>query len=172
MKDLFDIKEETNLEIVELTTGSNGYPANISKALDASSLDNFASVQEIADNYNLDIVTIYQKNGWHFWQNKGTAFKPIEISSADFGDNYSELGPQDEEDFIESEVTPLLESAESFEKIQFVLDRQKEIWEEVEKLEEDEIVITHEGHYYETFKTKTLSFSEDTHNWTIALIQK
>jgi hypothetical protein len=172
MKDLYQISESTNLDLVELTKGSNGYPSGISKALDASSLDNFAEVEEIANTYDLEIVKIHQKNGWHFWENLGWINKPISIDSSDFGDDYSEIGPQDEEDFIKSEVKHLLESVESFDQIQSILDWKKEIWEEVQNLEEDEIVITHEGRYYETFKTKSLFFSEDTHNWKIALIEK
>lgn len=172
MTTLFEISELTNLELVELTKGRNGYPSGISKALDASSLDNFTEVEEIANTYNLEIVKIHQKDGWHFWENKGWVNKPISIDSSDFGDNYSEIHPMDEEDFIDNEVKPLLEDLTNFEEIQALLESKKEIWEEVEQLEDDEIVITHEGAYYDTFKTKTLSFSEDTHNWKIALIEK
>lgn len=172
MKDLYQISESTNLDLVELTTGSNGYPSNISKALDASSLENFTEVQEIAQKYDLEIITIHQKNGWHFWENLGWTKKPISVDSSDFGDNYSEIPLMDEEDFIENEVKPLLEAAESFEEIQTILDCKQKIWEQVKILEENEIVITHEGNYYETFQKETLSFSEDTHNWKIALIEK
>lgn len=125
MKKLSKIAESNNLELVELTEGRNGYPQNISKAIDASSLENFKQVEEIAEKHELGIILIHQKDGWHFWEDKGRIFDGIKVTSSEFGDNYSEIFKQDEEDFIKSEVAPLLEDAESFEQIQAVLDTKK-----------------------------------------------
>lgn len=172
MTDLYQISENHNLEIVELTAGRNGYPSNISKAIDTSNLDSFEEVKEIAEAYDLEIISIHQKDGWHFWENKGWTNKAISVDASCFGDNYSEIPLMDEEDFIENEVKSILESAKSFDEIQAILDCKKEIWDQVNVLEENEIVITHEGNYHETFQRETLSFSEDTHNFKIALIEK
>lgn len=172
MKTLHEIAEENNLEIVDVTTGSNGYPSNTYYAIDATGFESFDKVAEFADDNNLDISLLHRKDGWHFYESKGRTWKPIQVSSEDYGDNYTEFSKMDEEDFINEEVKPLIEDATEFEQIQAILETKREIWEQIDLMDENEIVITHEGRYYETVSKVCLSFSEDTHNWIIALTEK
>lgn len=171
MKTLHEIAEENNLEIIDLTTGTNGYPSGTYYGIDATSFNTFKEVEEFADKNDLEIINIHRKNGWHFWESKGTCYKPYEITSDVYGDNYSQIEKIDEEDFINEEVKPLIEAADTFEEIEAIISGKKEIWEQVELIDEDEIVITHEGNYYQTMKKITLSFSEDTHNYSIAFVE-
>jgi len=56
------------------------------------------------------------------------------------------------------------------DSLQEFLDHQKEIMEKLEDAEEDEIVITNCGRYYDTIKKHSMSFSFDTHTSVIGLI--
>lgn len=172
MKDLHLVSEQTNLDLIEITTGRNGYPSGLYKALDASNLENFKEVQEIAEKHDLDIVKVHQRDGWSLWENQGWANEPFKNSSDDFGDNYTEFYKMTETEFFENEIHPLIAEIEDFETLEKLLESKKEVWEEIENMEDDEFVVTHEGYYYETLKKESLSFYHDTHNYKIALVLK
>jgi hypothetical protein len=169
--DLHELAELHNLAVIETTQGINGYPKNTGFAL--MGFDSWSQLEQLAQEHTLEIVSLHRRDGWHFWENKGRVIKPYENSSDDYGDNYSEVSKMDEEEFLKQEVMFFFEDEkESFDQIESFLKTKKEIWEEVEKMEDDEVVITHEGRYYETIKKHSLYFCHDTHNYRIALVVK
>ena len=164
------IASKYGLDIISTTTASNGYPQNVKDAM--VGFETFEQAQKLAEKYNLSIQSFTKKDGWGFWvRNNNVIFAPYENSCEDYGDNFNELAKMSEADFIEDEVTPFLEGYNlNFERIEELIKNKKEIWEEVSSLEEGEIVITHEGRYYETIKKKSMYFSHDTRNYIIGLI--
>lgn len=167
--DLRDIAEKEGLDYIYTTSEGNGYPRNLKPAI--IGFNTFGQAQEIADKYNLSIESFETKDGWGLWtRNNRRMYEPYQNSAEDYGDNYSEIHKMDEDDFIENEVQPLLEDAESFDKIEAILKEKKEIWEQVEVMEDDEIVITSYGTYYQTIKKTSMYFSHDTRHYTIGLI--
>ncbi|TXD47321.1 hypothetical protein [Polaribacter sp. IC073] len=172
MKDLRELANENNLKVSEITTGSNGYPSGLYNCIMVDDFNSFKEVEEFATTHNLEIIQIHQRDGWSLWENKGSMYKSFENSSEDYGDDYAEFPKMDEAEFIENEVTPLLEDTASFDAISLILEAKKEIWEEIEEMEEGEVVISYQGNYSETIKKHSLSFYHDTHSYAIALINK
>ena len=172
MKTLQKIAERHGLELIETTDKSNGYPSNLKGAI--IGFENFKQAEEIAEKYNLEISCFEKKDGWHFYYRTGAnMYQAFTNSSSDYGDNYSEIPKIDEEDFIENEVRWFLEdNLKSFEQIESFLSAKKEIWKEVDKMEEDEIVITYEGNYYETIKKESMYFYHDTKHFVIGVQEK
>lgn len=166
-----EIAEIYDLKYIETTSDGNGYPSNIKGAI--IGFETFEQAQELAEITRLEIQIFSKKDGWSLWYRTGhTAFTTFENSARDFGDNYTEVYAKSEEEFITEEVSPFLEDNEftSFDEIEEFLKSKKELWEAIEDAEEDEIVIAHEGRFYETIKGKSMSFSHDTKTSTIGLI--
>lgn len=164
-----DIAEIENLELFETTSERNGYPRNLKHAL--KGFETFEQAQEIADKYDLEIQTFKKKDGWGLWyRTGGKAYEAFENGAEDYGDNYQEFSKMEEVDFIDQEIIPFIEDIESLERIEDILKIKKEIWEEIQDLDDDEIVITHLGCYWETIKQKSMYFYHDTNHYTIGLI--
>lgn len=164
-----EIAELENLEVIETTVGMNGYPKNIKSAI--VGFESFEHAQKLANEYGLSIESFTKRDGWHLWnRNNNTVYEPYKNSAEDYGDNYTEIPKMDETDFIESEMRWFLEDVESFEEIDKFIKIKREVWECIEIMEDDEIVILHEGSYYETIKKESMAFSHDTRNYIIGLI--
>lgn len=167
-----NIAYEHGLEIINTTSERNGYPSNLKKAI--IGFENFKQAEEIAEKYNLEITSFEKKDGWDLWyRTNSSIYEPFSNSSEDYGDNYSQLYKMDEEDFIENEVKFFFDNnIESFEQIEAFLSAKKEIWNHICKMEDDEIVIAHEGNYYETIKKESMYFYYDTKHFVIGLQEK
>ena len=162
---------EKNLEIISMTKGRNGYPSGTYSAIDASKCENFEEVQKIAEENNLEIIFAHKRDGWDFWEFQGVAFEPINVR-AHFEterDNYQCLNKMTEADFIAEEVDPILEDKSTFKEIEEILHTKKAIWDDVKNLEPTQFVVLEDGVYIDKFENKSLSLSDDTHNWIIAL---
>ena len=171
-KDYIDIRalaEELGLDYIETTTARNGYPQDIKPAL--IGFKTFSQAQEIADTYNLSIESFESKDGWHLWtRNNRTMYEPYNNSAEDYGDNYNDLWKMDEEEFYEAEVEPALENFDNLTDLKNFIKEKEEIFEEMEKMDDEEIIITHEGRYYETIKKESMNWSHDTKHHIIGLI--
>lgn len=171
-KDYLDIRMlavELDLGYIETTTGTNGYPKNLKPAL--VGFETFEQAQEIADTYNLSIESFESKDGWRLWtRNNRTMYEPYNNSAEDYGDNYNDLWKMDEEEFYEAEVEPILENFDNLTDLKNFIKEKEEIFEEMEKMSDEEIIITHEGRYYETIKKQSMSWSHDTRHYIIGLI--
>lgn len=163
------IAESEGLEFIETTSQKNGYPSNLEGAI--IGFKTFQQAEEIAEEFGLEITTFEKQDGWNLWcRTNGRPQRAFSNSSEDYGDNYQEVGKMDEEDFIENEVMFFFDDAKSFDQIESFLKQKKEIWEEVENMEDDEIVITHDGRYSETIKKESMHFYHDTKHSAIGLI--
>lgn len=172
---LREIAELNNVTYIETTSGNNGYPQSIKGAI--IGFDTFEEAQKLADEHNLSIEFFTKKDGWALWyRTESTAHELINNSSNDYGDDYSTFWKMTEEDFINQEITPiikeLIEDNASFEFIESFVKQQKELFVKIDDLEDNEIVITCQGEYYDTIKEKSMYFSHDTKHITIGLINR
>jgi hypothetical protein len=169
-QDKRELAEVEGLQYIETTSERNGYPSNLKGAI--IGFEEFKQAEYWAEKLGLSIETFSKKDGWDLWHREGSgAYKAFENSSDDFGDNYQEIPKMTEEEFIESEVKFFFEDdKESFDEIESFLKQKKEIWEEVEKMDDNEIVITNEGRYSETIKKESMYFYNDTKHIAIGLI--
>jgi hypothetical protein len=168
-----EFSEIHNLDVIETTIGSNGYPEHLKDAL--IGFENFSQAKEIAEEYGFKIEAFHKKDGWALWErNNNTRYEAFKNDSSDFGDDYHEYNMDsfdDEADFISEEIEPFFESFKSFDDVEQFLESKKELWEKIQECEDDEVVITSSGRYFDTIKTTSMAFSHDTHNYVIGLIE-
>lgn len=169
--DFYTIAEIENLEVIETTSGVNGYPKSLKKAL--IGFDTFEQAEKVANEYGLSIEFFEKRDGRQLYYRTGsTAFEEIEISGNSYGDDYSSFRSSDLANFYENEVKPMIADFETYEQLEDFLEKKKKIYEAIEDLEDDEIVITYCGEYYDVVKMKTMSFSEDSKTTVIGLINR
>lgn len=170
--DLEKIAKKNGLDIIETTSSSNGYPSNVGKAI--IGFNSFSQAEELAVKYNLELAQFNKRDGWHFWFRTGAGVnEPYNNSAEDYGDNHSGFLKMEEEDFLESEVNWFFENGpECFDQIDAFIKTKREIWEQIKKMEDDEMVITFEGNYMETIKRKSMYFYHDTKHMVIGLQEK
>mgnify|MGYP000977728099 CR=1 FL=1 len=168
---LREIAETNGLTYAESTSGSNGYPSNIKGII--IDFENFEDAENLAEKHNLSVEYFQKKDGWQLWERTGNqAHEPMKNSSDDYGDNYSQLEKMNEKVFYESEVKDSLENFDNLEDLQNFLSKKQELFEEIENMEVDEIVITCQDEYYETIKKVSMYFTHDTNHVTIGLIDR
>ena len=168
-KDLVEIAIENGLQLVETTAKSTGYPERLQEAI--IGFDTFEQAEELAKENGLSIESFHQNEGCDLWYRTGsTAYEPFRRSAEDFGDDYSEFSKEDLEDFYENEVQPMVSDFENFDDLRSFLDQKEKIKDELEDAEDDEIVITRCGEYYDTIKERTMSYNYDSHSYAIGLI--
>jgi hypothetical protein len=169
--DLREIAENNGLTYAESTSGTNGYPSNIKGII--IGFDNFQDAEELAEKHGLNIEFFTKKDGWDLWERTNNqAHEPMKNSSDDYGDNYSQLEKMNEKVFYESEIKDSIENFDNLEDLQNFLSKKQELFEEIEKMEVDEIVITYQGDFYETIKKVSMSFTHDTKTTIIGLIDR
>ena len=169
--DLREIAENNGLTYAESTSGTNGYPSNIKGII--IGFDNFKDAEKLADKHGLTIEFFTKKDGWDLWERTNNqAHEPMKNSSDDYGDNYSQLEKMNEKVFFESEVKDSIENFDNLEDLQNFLSKKQELFEEVKKMEVDEIVITYQGDFYEIIKKESMYFAHDTEHITIGLIDR
>ena len=166
---LREIADNNGLTYAESTNGSNGYPSNIKGII--IGFDNFEDAEKLAEEHNLTIEFFTKKDGWQLWERTNNkAHEPMKNSSDDYGDNYNQLEKMNEKVFYESEIKDSLENFDNLEDLQNFLSKKQELFEEIEKMEVDEIVITYQGDFYETIKKVSMYFAHDTKTTIIGLI--
>jgi len=169
--DLREIAELNGLTYAESTSGSNGYPNGIKGII--IGFEYFQDAEELAEKHGLTIEFFTKKDGWDLWERTNNqAHEPMKNSSDDYGDNYSQLEKMNEKVFFESEIKDSLENFDNLEDLQNFLSKKQELFEEVEKMEVDEVVITYQGDFYETIKKVSMSFTHDTKTTIIGLIDR
>jgi len=170
-QDLLEIIQmDYDLEMIETTTGTNGYPRCLKKAL--IGLKNFEQVEEIANKYpEVRITTFHKRDGWQLWErDNNTTYEALQNSASDFGDDYTQFTSEDAEDYFENEVKPFLEDFENFEDLNKFLKEREEVLDKIQLLDDNELVITYQGRYYDTIEKKSMSFYHDTHHYAIGVI--
>lgn len=79
------MKTYEDLQQVEVTQGSNGYPEGIYNAYKS---DSIKELQEVQANEGGELVILKKRDGWHFFQNEGNTYYDSFIDA-----------PQHEQDF-------------------------------------------------------------------------
>lgn len=75
MSRMNEIAYVCGLDVVETTTGRNGYPQNIKQAI--IGFDNWKYAESTAERYGLRITTLHKRDGWQLWERNGdTTLEP------------------------------------------------------------------------------------------------
>ena len=165
--EIMELADENGLDWIEITEGRNGYPERLHKAI--IGFDSFDKAAKFAEKYNLETKMFHKKDGWQLWEDQGWVNKPIEVTEEMYGDNYKIFPKMEESEFFEMEVEDVVNEIDNFnDLIEFVNDNE-DIWEKIDQMEDDELVIAFCGNYSDTVKNNSLSWNHDTNNYLIGV---
>lgn len=157
--------------MIDTTSAMNGYPQGLKKAI--IGFDSFEQADKLAKENGLSIEIFTKRDGWNLWYRTGDkAWEPFERSAEEYGDDYREFSNEDLEEFYENEVQPSVSDFADFASLRSFLDNKEKIYDKIEEADDDELVITLDGNYYETIKKTTMSYCYDTHHFAIGLIDR
>lgn len=164
------IAYKNGLELIETTSKSNGYPANLKKAI--IGFDTFEQAKKIAREYKLSIEIFTKRDGWQLYYRTGnSAYEPFRNSASTYCEDSCEFTREDIDTFYEEEVKPCLDQFDDFESLLEFVNRKQEILEKLKLIDDDEIVIVTQGYYYKTLPKISMGFHCDTETVVIGLIE-
>ncbi|WP_277264817.1 hypothetical protein [Prevotella corporis] len=166
------IAYEHGLQLIETTSEKNGYPRNLKRAI--IGFENFKQAEELAKQYDLSIEEFYKKDGWSlYYRTKKRVSEPFENDSDEYGDDYLSYEKMSESEFFKVEnLKDSFRDLNTFEEIEEFLEREREIFEEIDNMDENQLVITYCGRYYETIDKTSVEFYHDTEYRVIGLVEK
>lgn len=165
---LENIAYENSLEYVTTCSkGNNGYPSNLMGAI--IGIDNIEQARELARKHDLDIILLHKRDGWNMYERMDYATEPLKPRADWYGDDYTFYEESDREDYYENEVKPFLSDFNDFEGLERFVNTQKNIYDELENIDETQYVVTYQGSYYETIDKECMMWSYDTHTYVIGL---
>lgn len=170
-RNLEDIAYENGLELIETTSGWNGYPQGLQKAI--IGFDSFEQADELAKKNGLSIEIFSKRDGWNLWYRTGNkAWEPFERSAEEYGDEYRQYSKEDLEGFYMHEVQPNVDAFDDFASLRDYLNGMEDVRDKIEDADDDELVLASFGGYYDTIKKTTMAYSYDTHHFAIGLIDR
>lgn len=161
---------KTNYEEIETTSASNGYPSHLKWA--TIGFETFEEAEEYAKENGGSIMSFHKRDGWNLWVRENAVYEPYTVSEDDYGDNHEllEYGSIDEDNFCDLYIKQAIEGVDDVKTIAEIVSNAKDIWNAYKDLSEGEAVHIQEGCYAEVIKIKTMSWSYDTHNYTIGVL--
>lgn len=162
--------EIDRLDLTEINTTSkrNGYPSNIGDAV--IGFDNYEQALEFAERFGLTIMCFEKRDGWGLWYRSHVAIEPLTNTSEQRGDNYLSFEKMTEAEYYDEQVRPRLADFDNLSDLETFIDRQVEIWECIERMGENQLVITCNGCYDETVDKTTMHWYHDTKHVAIGCI--
>ena len=176
-KDLNDLAVNCglDLEVITTTTGRNGYPENLMKAV--IGFENYEQAYKFAKENKLELIRVQRKFGSDLWNRLGTAFSALERNGSEFGDDYTVYDPTDyydeqefsEDKFYEKTVKDIIGDMETFDQARDLLDGFENVSKALSVCDDDELVVC-SGSYdvVETIKAHCMRYSYDSTSYAIA----
>ncbi len=161
---------KTLYDTIETTSASNGYPEHLKRA--TVGFDTFEEAQEYAQENGGSVYSFMRRDGWQLWVREGSVYEPYQITEADFDDNtellrYEEI---DEDNFVDLYIKQRIEGLDEVNAISEAVKSAEALWKAYNELDEDEACVVVCGEYDHTIKTTSMSFSYDTKNWIIGVL--
>lgn len=175
MKSINEIASENGLMVIDTTTGLNGYPQCLKKAI--IGFENFEQAENLAEEYHLDIEIFTKRDGWQFWnRDANMAYDAFERSASDYGENFQQFeANMSQDDFLQQVgaaefLDELADEEDGLDRIEGYMKDLRVLYNAIAKASDDEIVIADGDVYVETIKEKTMQYSYDTKHYVIGLI--
>lgn len=175
MKSINEIASENGLQVINTTTGLNGYPQSLKEAI--IGFEDFEQAEKLAEEYHLDIEIFTKRDGWQFWnRDNNSVYDAFERSASDYGENFQQFeANMSQDDFLQqvgaaSFIDELADEEDGLDRIEEYMKDLRELYNAIAKASDDEIVIADGDVYVETIKEKTMQYSYDTKNYVIGLI--
>lgn len=175
MKSINEIASENGLHVISTTTGLNGYPQFLKKAI--IGFENFEQAENLAEEYHLDIEIFTKRDGWQLWnRDNNHAYDAFDRSASDYGENYQQFeSNMSQDDFLQQIgaadfIHGLAHEEDGLDRIEDYIKGIRELYDEIVIADDDEIVIAEGDVYVETIKEQTMQYSYDTKHYVIGLI--
>ena len=176
VKSSYDLRDmicdDTDLKAAEITTGMNGYPRGLRGAvLLGGSGKTIEQMQELADMYGVELVSLHRRDGWKLWECEGwasnlydyVAFMDQRNDNLHYWESYKAYA---------DELREYAEDIEDEKREDFLAEAERvEGWQ----LEKNEVLCAPNGYPYlllddvEKVDRMVDCFNYDTHNYTLAL---
>ena len=163
-----------DLDIVEVTSGINGYPSNLRQAVVGFS--SFDAAKELAEKYLKNVVLLHKRDGWNLYEIKGNSLgSEPELSPEDLGYQRRWDGWTDESDLIEDFVDKI-DGYDDLSVVIAIANDYTQIYEDLQTLGDDEVIFAEpkndagDSVPWEKVKEHPTSWSYDTHNYIVAVI--
>lgn len=165
----YDLAEQLGLDIVSVTSASNGYPQNVQLAL--IGFDTFEQAEDVANANGLTIVRLYKRDGWKLWAEQGAAWGPIKLGAEDYGCDYMSFDSSWDNDDLTDDLRGVIDGIEELDDIFTIVDFYKKIKEELYCISDDEQVIArmYDADTIEVIKKEVMSWHDDANSSTTAI---
>lgn len=170
-----EIASENGLQVISTTTGLNGYPRFLKKAI--IGFENYEQAEKLAEEYHLDIEIFTKRDGWQLWsRDNNRAYDAFERSAEDYGENYQQFSADmSQDDFLQQVGAAdffdgLADEEDGLDIIEEYITDLRKLYDEIAIADDDEIVIADGDVYVETIKKRTMQYSYDTKHYVIGLI--
>lgn len=120
-------------------------------------------------NLHLEPTVIHRRASENFWHVVGRAYAPLEITAADYGENYEVYDKSDAELFKQNAMNSLCDF-DSLKDVAEYAAKAAVTLEKIKELKPGQIVVAYCDEYIETTDRRTMFFSNDSNIWTIGLI--
>ena len=148
------------MQTIEITTGINGYPSHLHKAY--IGFETFEQAEEFAKKNDGVVVALRKRDGWQFWESEGRVYEPFHVDGDTYGDDYSsETSQENWEIACRDLLSAMISDGASLEDISNAVKDMIAVSEKIDRLDDNEAVLLYQGKYYDTVRTRTMSYSED-----------
>ena len=167
--DLEQIAEGNNLTCIETTSERNGYPSNLEYAIIGFST--FEEAQKLADKYGLIIEFFERKEGQDlYYRTCKQAYEELKINACWYGDDFEDYDNNSGKDFFKDEVKDRLSEFDNFEDLDKFIYEKKEIYDAINRIDDNQLVLTNNGIFYSIIDQHSMSFYYDTKELVIGVI--
>lgn len=152
---------------IETTPQENGYPTQLKSAL--IGFDTYEQAEKIARLLDLDMRYFDKQVGWDVWhRTNNTAYECFELTPEDYGDGYQFYGWNDI-DIIQNDAVECANNCDCYRDLVGIVNDAKELIDEVEKIDDDQVVVAFGMQYQETINPKCMQYEFDGHSHAIGL---
>ena len=162
---------EGNLELIQITHGTNGYPKWLEYGI--IGFESYEEAEEFASQWDCEVCSFHRRDGWQLWECKGNMYEEYELDATDFGgDNVFELdGTEDSKRWVEEDFAEWVKSCNpTEEQIEDMRTRVEDVLQGIELCDENQFLVVDCGYYgYEIQDRRAMNYSYDTHQYVIGV---
>lgn len=134
-----------------------------------SSWDQAKKISSANPQMHLEATIIHRRADEYFWYIVGRAYAPLEITAADFGENYA-VYKKDDAKIFELNCLSFLPDLGSLEAAAEYAAKAAVTLEKIKDLQPGQIVVAYCDEYEQTTDERTMEFSTDSNIWEVALV--
>jgi hypothetical protein len=171
--EIIDLVESEGYTIGERCLELSGYPRT-NEDRPILSFDTYEELEEFCSKYGGEPTLFKRKDGWHgtFWYATGWMGRALTADDylEDLGDDYN-IAYSFEDEIISAKdiVCDMLSNYDMHEVIEY-MSKLDCIKDEFDRLEDDEVIITCQGEYFETVKKSMMGYHHDTWRYEVGCL--